>query len=214
VDHGVSVLSIVTENEAWSWEKAQRRFDAVIHACIRLGRPYEVLCQDNSERPLGYVRDYLGRGHHYNHSPTNLLYGQALNRMVARAQYPTVVYFCTNHGSFFDPSWLADLIEPLRDDFVAMAGSIAYSDLHVVGEDVEGYAPQHIQGGLFAAKRDVLRKIPYSSRFPQVYSDLWISWKLQKEGYELEDVPTIKCTGGARVREPQRFKYVHDHFVS
>jgi hypothetical protein len=220
-DDGVSFISIVTDNHAWDWPRARERYESVYSAIRYCGvaEKSEVLCTDNSERPLSEVEQFLNAAER---PPStgyewcqgfNLLYGLAINRMVAKARYPTVVYFCTNHGRFFDPSWLTDLVEPLQDPFCVMSGSLSYHPLSSLPEPTGGFIDVHVQGGLYAAKTALLRDHPYSYKLPHVFTDLWITWKLQAVGFEVSDVPTIKATGGERVECPERFKYVHDHYV-
>ena len=111
LDGGISFVSIVTKNDAWNWHNAKDRFKAILAAIEHSGIASisEILCTDNSEYRLMEVEQFLRdapcppRTSYEWCQGFNLLYGLAINRMVAKAHYPTVVYFCTNHGRFYDP---------------------------------------------------------------------------------------------------------------
>jgi hypothetical protein len=53
-----------------------------------------------------------------------------------------------------------------------------------------------VQGGVFARRTQVLRDNPYSSYFPQVFSDVYESWNLIKSGYYLADIPEVSSVEG------------------
>jgi hypothetical protein len=177
---------------------------------------FEVLVADNSPRYDRGLADLLAdrcphpHGYKWNNG-LNLQYARAMNLLAAAARHPVFVYVCAAHGRMLDPGWLADLVAPLADPRVAMAGTV----LPVVPDERQGFLgggvePVHVQGGVFAARTDLLRRFPYDPRFPHLFSDVWVSWKLQREGYQLADVPAVRSVWTG-VAEPGGFKYVHDY---
>jgi hypothetical protein len=172
----------------------------------------EIVCVDNSAvyneamvKPLaegGVPFTYVWN------NGRNDAYAGALNRMVSLARYPNFVYVCSGHGKLYDPTWLADILVPLADPRCGQAGTVAVSNYQDIGRQGFGW---HIQGGLFAARTEVLRKFPYSPKYPHLYSDVWMSRELEDHGYRLMGVPTVASVWGRVVYEPHAFKVVHDH---
>lgn len=129
----------------------------------------------------------------------NEYYGGGLNFAAKMATGDAFVYISSNRAVVEDPTWVDDVVAPLADPRCGMAGCLAscsYDRIARVPTDV--FPPQiHIQGGAFAIRTEVLRRHPYGTRFPQVFSDVWISWSLIRSGYELIHVPSISCSAGA-----------------
>ena len=68
----------------------------------------------------------------------------------------------------------------------------------------------HIQGGVFAARTDVLARLPYhEGEYAHGGSDIYQSFQLQQHGYQLVDVPSVKSVWRSRVQGGP-WKYVHD----
>lgn len=146
----------------------------------------------------------------------NILYGGSLNLAVRIASGEALVYFSARHGRQFDPTWLDDIIEPLHDPKCGMAGSIQPCDWMPIhspdrDRDTTGLPAIHVQGGIWAARLEIMQQFPYSPYFWQVYSDVWHSWRLQKSGYSLIDVPTIRAVAGGAIPMRHTYKYVVDY---
>jgi GT2 family glycosyltransferase len=143
----------------------------------------------------------------------NLMYGPALNRAVTLATRPYLLYVCGNHGQSHDPSWATDLLAPLVDDMtrtVAMTGSIQDAG----PAQQLGFSPDvpeiHIQGGVFAARTEVLRAFPYpEDRYQHDGADLFMCFQLMAAGFRLVDVPTIRSVWWEEPGEGP-WKYVHE----
>jgi hypothetical protein len=137
----------------------------------------------------------------------NYGYGGALNRAVRQAKYERIVYLCTNHGSMNDPTWLDDILAPLEDPSVAMAGSVLPCLYACFGEAGRGI---HVQGGVFAARTEALRRHPHSPRYPHLASDIWVSRELLRAGYTLADVPSVASRWSEKVSDREKRKIVHE----
>ncbi|HVQ84640.1 MAG TPA: hypothetical protein VMS84_07800 [Mycobacterium sp.] len=143
----------------------------------------------------------------------NLLYGPAMNLAVKLATRPYLLYVCTNHGFARDPSWAVDLLAPIVDDqtrTVAMTGCLQAAgppQSHGFPADL----PQiHVQGGVFAARRDVLRAFPYpDGEFAHWGADIHECFALMAAGFRLVDVPAVKSVWRAAAGNGH-WKYVHD----
>ena len=80
-----------------------------------------------------------------------------------------------------------------------------------VGLADRGQPHHHIQGGVLAARTDVLRQFPYQEvEWTHGGSDIWHSYRLMEAGLTLHDVPTV-FSGWRCVAPPGPWKYVHDY---
>jgi hypothetical protein len=83
----------------------------------------------------------------------NLQVAAAKNQLYALASHPVLVYACANHGRLYDPTWLEDILVPLKDPQVALAGTVTTFPLTHIGQ-AEGTGI-FVQGGLLAARVDI-----------------------------------------------------------
>lgn len=162
---------------------------------------------------------------------TNLQYGPGINLAVRRRPSAFTVYACTRHGRAFDSSWMTDLLAPLvADPRAGLAGCLWGSNspegvadatgqawvadqFRFVDEGGRGYVPQHVQGGVFAARTEVLLRFPYDAAIPHLYTDHLITWRALKAGYRCADVPGVRSVWRDRWREKYSMdgvKYLHD----
>lgn len=165
----------------------------------------------------------------------NLQYGPSINLAVHRCDAPQsafVLYACTRHGRLLDPTWAIDLIKPMIDDVsVGMTGHLMGSNspegvAHYGGAGKEwvkdryrfvddagnGYVSQHVQGGVFACRTELLLRHPYSEDYPHLYSDNVQTWACLKAGYKIVDVPSVRSVWRDRWPENKMtgVKYLHD----
>jgi hypothetical protein len=173
---------------------------------------FEILCVDNDPVPNRALLDFLSHVampvRYLWNGGANVRVATAKNQLYANASHPIVVYVCANHGRMYDPTWLEDLIRPLEDRRVALAGTVGKYWLADIGEGAG--TGLFVQGGLLAAQADALRKHPLSERFPHAHSDKWICRELLKNGYEIANVETVKSVWNRAISGPHTFKYVHD----
>jgi hypothetical protein len=139
-----------------------------------------------------------------------------MNFAVELATKPYVLYLCTEHGYARDPTWPLDLLKPLVDDDagkIAMTGCIRPSGPPTNLGFPADLPEVHVQGGVFAARRDVLRTFPYPTEYPHLWSDVYVCFQLMAAGFQLVDVPTIRSVWRQAVwpKLPgaRSWKYVH-----
>jgi GT2 family glycosyltransferase len=140
----------------------------------------------------------------------NLWYGPAMNLAVRTATRPYVLYVCTNHGRSIDPTWACDLLAPLADETVGMTGCLQDAGPPEQYGFPAGLPHLHVQGGVFAARRDVLLRYPYpDGQYAHWGADLCECFQLMRAGLRLVDVPTVKSVWRKRA-ENGDWKYIHD----
>ncbi|MEO8414751.1 MAG: glycosyltransferase family A protein [Ginsengibacter sp.] len=178
---------------------------------------FQVIIVDNSDKANQIILDPL---YEINIFPlylwpgTNIMYGPALNLAVSVNPYPYMVYLCSNHGHMYDPTWLDDLITPIIENpKVAMTGSLYNSCQPAAMGFPAHLSPKHIQGGIFAARTETMKKYPYTKdhRWLHWGSDVYQCFQLLNAGFLLHDVPTIKSVWRQNVSKPEKWKYVHDY---
>jgi hypothetical protein len=213
-DLGVSLVLIPHNNQDRLRQRLER--DLLPTIAAHPDWKFQLVTVDNSDvdnRPA-----YNVEGFNILHTSfwpgSNIMYGPAMNLAIGACAYPYVVYLCSNHGHMYDPTWIDDLIEPLiREPSVAMTGS-AYPSCRPEEMGFPSGLPSfHIQGGLFAARTEVMRAYPYTSdeRWVHWGSDIYQSFCLLAAGFELRDVLSIKSVWRQCVEMPERWKYVHDY---
>jgi len=175
---------------------------------------YELIVIDNSEQRSDQLADAVHRvnGQYLWQHGNNLMYSASINLAAKLARQPYLLYVCTSHGRSYDPTWALDLLAPLADGTVAMTGSLYASgppeDMGFPADLPE----HHIQGGVFAARTDVLRRYPYpDGEYAQYSNDIYQSFQLMQAGLRLVDVPTIKSVWWRHdMPRSGKWKYVHN----
>jgi len=182
------------------------------------GWRFELIVIDNSPHRLDPLADEIARlpwkSRYLWHNGTNLRYGPSMNLAARLAEHPYLLYACTSHGRMFDRTWIEDLIRPMWDDErIAMCGYLFPSaEPGVLGFADRGQRRVHVQGGVLAARTEVIRRVPYQeAEWAHGGSDVWHSYRLMQEGLTIQNVPTIYSTG-LRIPSPAgTWKYVHDY---
>jgi hypothetical protein len=215
---GALEVSLVTVLYRPDWDSVRPRIAANVHALKASEIAGELVVLDNSPEPTAGAQEWLA-GHagvpfvYHWFDGHNLYLAGALTKALGLAKGECLVYFCSSHGLVNDPTWLADIIAPLAEKAVGIAGNVRpceYNRVAAVPEDI--IEPQiHVQGGVWAARRDVLAKIGFGHRFPFEFLDVDLSRRLQAAGYKLADVPGVKSVAGGRIPDAERYKYVHDY---
>ncbi len=179
--------------------------------------PEDILVIDNSPsyEDLSDLRNSLKVKWLWNQG-YNLVYGLGLNEAFKYLRADNVIYFSSKRSKVLNNGWVSDLAEPLRDSRIGMTGcllSFPYTSIvqDCRFDDYYCYPQIHIQGGVWAARLETMLSNPYSYRFPHVFSDVWISWKLQSEGYTLMDVASIKSVAFGKTTKSSRTKFVHEY---
>jgi hypothetical protein len=208
---GVTAVVIPYQDVRGALGRINRLVEALRHCKLKA----EIIAIDNSPRrswQLAAAVEDNGSfpGRYRWQGGRNLCYGPAMNQAVMLAQYPHLLYVCANHGRCIDPSWPLDLLVPLDRDMVAMTGSLQDSG----PPENLGFPPElpplHIQGGVFAARTELLRRHPYpTGKYAHYGSDIYLSLRLVQAGWQLVDVPTIQSVW-RRTAGDGDWKYVHD----
>jgi hypothetical protein len=178
---------------------------------------FEIIVVDNSSRRLDPLADAVARlpwrSRYLWHGGKNLLYGPSMNLVARLAEHPFLLYACMTHGRMREPTWVEDLVRPMwHDSRIAMCGHLFPSaPPGVLGFADIGQQQLHVQGGVLAARTDVIRRFPYQEgEWSHGGSDVWQSYRLMQEGFALHSVPTV-FSGWQVVAPAGPWKYVHDH---
>lgn len=209
-------VTLVTVLYRPDWTRTGPIIEQALNALDACQLAGELVVMDNSPSPiveaLALCQARPGCRYVWNQG-YNIYIAGALNTAVRLAQATKVLYFCASHGLQNDPTWIADLIEPLDNPSVGAAGSVLpcqFDRVAAVPEDI--IDPQHhVQGGVWAARTELLREIGFSHRFPFEFCDVDLSRRLIAAGYELASLPTIVSVAGGVIPDPERYKYVHDY---
>ncbi len=189
--------------------------------------PWRVTVVDNSPNSDHELQTEFRDDYHWMEGK-NLQYGPSLNFAVARVPSDYVLYCCSRHGRMLSPTWIRELLAPLQaDESVGMSGYLMGSNspggvahdthqewvkdkFHFVDEHGNGYVPQHIQGGVFAARTKAMLELPYPPEIAHCYTDHIITWAMLKEGYKCVNVPTICSVWRNVVEKLDGLSYIHD----
>jgi hypothetical protein len=127
----------------------------------------------------------------------NAFYGPAIKIASSKISSDVLVYVSSTRATMYDPSWISDLVRPLSDPRCGMSGCLQPCEYDRIARcPTDIFEPQiHIQGGVFAIRNDVMKSVNYG-KFPQVFSDVYISWSLIRKGYFLQDVKSIRASAG------------------
>jgi hypothetical protein len=178
---------------------------------------FELIVIDNSEQRLHALAELVSalpwKSRYLWNDGRNLQYGPSMNLAARLAEHPYILYACTQHGRMHDPTWIEDLIAPMwADDRIAMCGHLFPSaPPGVLGFPERGHQHLHVQGGVLAARTEIIRRFPYDEQqWAHGGSDVWQSYRLMHEGLALHHVPTV-FSGWMMVAPPGPWKYVHDY---
>ena len=209
-------VTLVTVLYAPDWGRAGPIVRGGLGALEACGLTGETLIVDNSPAPTleavslaaedARVRFVWNQGY-------NLYLAGALQIAALQARGRCLVYTCASHGLANDPTWLADLIAPLADEAVALAGHVQPCEFNRVAAcPADIIEPQiHVQGGLWAARTQFLRDFGFGHRFPFEFCDVDLSRRCLAAGYQLASVPSVVSIASGVIPDPERYKYVHDY---
>ena len=143
----------------------------------------------------------------------NVYLAGAFTKALETARGRHLVYACASHGLVNDPTWLADIVAPLADEQVALAGHVLPCEFNRVARMPDDIIePQiHVQGGLWAARIDLLRTVGFDTIHPMCFCDVDLSRRCLAAGYELASVPSLISVPAGVISDPERYKYVHDY---
>lgn len=209
----ISLATVIYEPD---WSVTGRILQQSLGALESCQLQGELLIVDNSPSPTVEARQLAisdSRVRHLWNDGYNIFIGGGLTKAVTQANGDAFVYLCASHGLQNEPTWLQDLIAPLVDPQVGLAGHIhpcEFNRVAAVPEDIT--EPQiHVQGGVWSARTETLREIGFSHRFPFEFCDVDLSRRMLAAGYALITVPSIVSIAGGTIPDPERYKYVHDY---
>ena len=127
----------------------------------------------------------------------NAFYGPSIKIASSRISSDNLVYVSSTRAAMYDRSWISDLVRPLSDERCGMSGCLQPCEYNRIARcPTDIFEPQvHIQGGVFAIRNEVMKSVDYG-KFPQVFSDVYLSWSLIRRGYYLHDVKSIRASAG------------------
>ena len=127
----------------------------------------------------------------------NAFYGPSIKLASSRISSDILVYVSSTRAAMYDRSWISDLVRPLSDERCGMSGCLQPCEYNRIARcPTDIFEPQvHIQGGVFAIRNEVMKSVDYG-KFPQVFSDVYLSWSLIRRGYYLQDVKSIRASAG------------------
>jgi len=141
----------------------------------------------------------------------------AINRAIEVANSKWFVYLSANDTYIYDPRWLQYLIGNLSDDDYEagyrIAGTVTPWPNHL--SDDKHF---HVQGTVFIAFTEYMKKNTYSADFPLECSDVMHSARCLEQGYQLKHLPRIYAHMGHVTkewhdsnRETKQFLIAHLH---
>lgn len=212
---GVTAIMIAHNNE----EAALTRLHRDLLPALK-GFDAELIVIDNSRTTSAELADALitaevdgVRTRYQWQLGNNLMYGPAMNLAITLSTRPYLLYVCTNHGYSRDPSWAMDLLTPLIEDdtrTVAMTGCLQDAGPPEAHGFPATLPPIHVQGGVFAARRDVLRAFPFpDGEYAHWGADIHVCFALLNAGFTLIDVPTVRSVWRTAAGNGD-WKYVHE----
>jgi predicted HD phosphohydrolase len=168
----VSVVRNMDENQQANLEKIFRETNADEKVVVDCGK--------------GFKSDY------------NAYYGPSIKIASNQIESDVLVYVSSTRARMYDPTWIEDIVKPLSDPRCGMSGCLQSCEYNRIARHATDiFEPQiHVQGGVFAIRNEVMRTVDYG-KFPQVFSDVYISWKLVRMGYFLSDVRSIRSSAGS-----------------
>lgn len=189
----------------------QKTIDSVQLSLEASGLDGVVSVIDNSAKP-NQIPKHPRRQYTWNQG-YNVAQGGAMNQAAKKADTDAIAYICERHTTISDYSWLRDLIDSIEPTNVGMAGNVQPCNFACVAQNPDDIIePQvHIQGGVWAARRETFNKFKFSYRWPQTFCDVDISRRMIASGLTLANVPSVASVAGGKVDHPERFKIVHDY---
>lgn len=142
----------------------------------------------------------------------NSYVGPGTNAAMSVGQAQAVVYFCGREGFCLAEGWETEVLEQFQSKPKAgLIGSLGYSPTYLHGKDMASGVPLfakfrnpefaehnpereffHVQGGLFAMRRDMVNEIGgFSEDVPHSYTDVEYSYYVESCGWELGSVPGL-----------------------
>ena len=143
----------------------------------------------------------------------NIWWAGGINKAVELATGKILIHFLATRGIIRNPQWSRKLITPLIVESCGMAGPVRPCYYDRVTGDFSGLPRKqvHMQQAVFAARTEVLRKVPWTGKHPHAYSDVEHSIKMIRAGYQLVNVPEISSVAGGDKSDPNAWYEAGPH---
>ena len=161
----------------------------------------------------------------------NRFVGPATNLALAGSDAVFAIYICSKEGFVARHGWERPLIDYMRDHpDVAMGGNFCHLPPHTLGAEMSKHpaiakfrnqafatenphrAFQHVQGGVFILRRDIVdHDSGFSTKLPQGSTDVEFSYYLESRGLKLGNIPQV---ASLTVKTLPRLSAVLDESIS
>lgn len=141
----------------------------------------------------------------------NRFVGPATNIALAGSDAVFTIYVCSKEGFVARHGWERPLIDYMRrHPDVALGGNLCHLPAHTLGAEIGNHTAfsafrnrefaehhpqrpfQHIQGGVFILRRDVVdQETGFSADLPQANTDVEFSYFLESRGLKLGNIPQV-----------------------
>ncbi|MCZ4255762.1 glycosyltransferase [Sulfitobacter sp. G21635-S1] len=177
--------------------------------------PYRLVVIDNgSDRAFRAALTQLARqmpNMRLHFLDRNRLVGPATNIALAGSDAVYAIYLCSKEGFVARHGWERPLIDHMREHpDVSLGGNLCHLPPHTLGREIVQHPAfpnfrnpefakshpdrpfQHVQGGAFILRRDVVdRETGFSSSLPQASTDVEFSYFLESRGHKLANIPQV-----------------------
>jgi glycosyltransferase involved in cell wall biosynthesis len=218
----VRVLRRVWENRSTdiiivSWNNLEQLRAVVDRIIENTALPYHLIICDNqsSREPVAHYLDELWSKQErvcIVHNDSNAMVGPGTNTGLEQGVSDYAIYICGKEGVSFSNGWEIPFIHVLEDNPKAgLAGTMGRSPTYLTGEQYprgvglfnkfrnQDFAHKnktrifgHIQGGLFAIRRQMYEEIGgFSYDVPHDYTDVEYSYYAESCGWDLIEVPGV-----------------------
>ena len=153
----------------------------------------------NREKFVGKVDRYFWNACY------NIYWAGGINKAVEFATGEYFIHFLPTRAVERNPEWVLKLIAPLSNKGCGMAGPVHGCLYERVTGDERGLPKPdiHMQQAVFAARTEVLRKVPWGPNHPHAYSDVEHSINLMRAGYQLVNVPEVSSVADLTAGNPK-----------
>lgn len=177
------------------------RFFDILDSILESNGEFNVLVVDNNLEPKikRMVEEYPVK---YVHNGNKGQLAGACNLAVRMIDTEYFIYVCSNHLKIYDKDWVDAMVKEMDDSKADIGGTETRFDGKV-----------HIQGGVFIARTEILKKYPYDSiNFPFTFMDVALSDTLHNAGAKFLNMRNVKSVMGDYKRT-MAHKVVHAHLI-
>jgi len=135
----------------------------------------------------------------------------AMNKALDACNTELFVYLCTKHTYIYDENWLNCLIKEMKEP--------GLKNKYAIGGTISKETGPHIQGGIFIAYTEVIKKIRYDAKkYPMVFMDVDLCRRILDAGYKFKEIDCMmsRMKGLTKVNhekniQSKKYKIIHSH---